>query len=209
MAGNKKIVIFGAGGHGKVVLDILLNNGKDVLGFIDDNTNKNGQRVNGFEVVGGWSYLEKSRSVVLALGIGDNKVREKIFTRAKSLGIDVISAIHPGATVSRFVKMGEGVVIMPGSVINTNVVLEDGVVVNTSASVDHDCHLGRFCQVWPGARLAGEVQVGEFSYIGTGAAIIPNVVIGKNVLIGAGAIVLDDIQDNVTTAGAPARIIKR
>jgi UDP-N-acetylbacillosamine N-acetyltransferase len=163
----------------------------------------------GFEVLGGWPYIKDKALVRIALGIGNNIIREKIFRKAKDTGIEVVSAIHPRAIVSGYVKMGEGVVIMPGAVVNPGAVIEDGVVVNTSAIVDHDSRLERFCQVWPGAHLAGAVRVGEFSYVGTGASIIPNVNIGKHVMAGAGTVIISDVPDNVTIVGNPGRVIKK
>lgn len=206
---KEKVLIFGAGGHGKVVLDILIESKTDILGFIDDDKAKIGQKIRGFSILGGFSYLEKRDSVILALGIGNNVIREKIFKSAKNMDIGIASAIHPRAIVSKDVKMGKGVVIMPGAVINSGTVLEDGVVVNTCASVDHDCYLARFSQVWPGAHLAGTVRVGEFSYVGTGASVIQNINIGKNVMIGAGAVIISDIPDDVTVVGNPGKAIKK
>jgi sugar O-acyltransferase (sialic acid O-acetyltransferase NeuD family) len=203
------IIIYGAGGHGRVVLDILLRSGADVLGFLDDDIKKTGQEIRGFKVLSDWSWVEDKALIRIALGIGNNRVRAKIFKKAKDRGIEVVSAIHPGAIVSEGARIGEGVVIMPGAVINPGTVLEDGVVVNTGATVDHDCRLERFCQIWPGANLAGAVRVGEFSYVGTGASIIPNIKIGKNVMIGAGAALICDVPDNVTVAGNPGKVIKK
>ncbi len=206
---KKKIVIFGAGGHGKVVLDILLKSKLKVLGFLDDDAKKINKKVLGFKILGDRSYLIKNKTVSVALGIGGNVTREKIFKKVKSLGIEIVSAIHPQAIIAKGVKIGEGVVIMPGVIIGPSVVLKEGVVINTSASVDHDCYLNRFCQIWPGAHLAGSVTVGEFSYVGTGASVIQNINIGKNVMIGAGAAVIRNIPDSVTCVGVPAKIIKR
>ncbi len=203
-----KILIFGAGGHGKVVLDILLESGADVLGFLDDDISKIGSVVNGKKIIGNLEYLKTNRNIGLALGLGNNKIREKVFNFARELGVEVVNAIHPKAVVSRNVKLSKGIVIMPGAVVNTNAFIEDGVCVNTCASVDHDCYLKKFCQIWPGANLAGSVQVGGYSYVGTGASIIQNVKIGNNVIIGAGAVVISDIPDGVTAVGVPARIIK-
>jgi acetyltransferase EpsM len=205
---KEKILIFGAGGHGKVILDILIESGKEVLGFLDENQTKWKEKINGFEVLGGWDYLAGKSSLKIALGIGNNQIREKIYRMAKGKGIAIISAIHPRSVLSSHVVLGEGVVVMPGAVINAGSILEDGVVVNTGASVDHDCYLARFCQVWPGAHLAGTVRVGEFSYVGTGVSVIQNINIGKNVMVGAGAAVIANIPDNVTVVGVPARIIK-
>jgi len=205
---RKKILIFGSGGHGKVLLDILLESGADIEGFLDDDLKKLGKEIRGFPVLGDMKYLEGKNSVKIALGIGNNRIRENIYQKAKNLKIDIVSAIHPKAIVSKDVKMGKGIVIMPGAVINPGVVIEDGVVVNTGATVDHDCYLERFCHIWPGAHLAGGVRVGEFSYVGTGAAVIQNITIGKNVIIGAGAVVISDIPDKVTAVGVPAKVIK-
>ncbi len=202
-------MIFGAGGHGKVVLDILLKSKLKVLGFLDDDTKKINKKVLGFKILGDCSYLIKNKTVSVALGIGGNVTREKIFQKIKSLGIKIVSAVHPQAIIAKGVKIGEGVVIMPGVIIGPSTVLKEGVVINTSASVDHDCYLNRFCQIWPGAHLAGSVTVGEFSYVGTGASVIQNINIGKNVMVGAGAAVIRNIPDSVTCVGVPAKIIKR
>ena len=206
---EKGIIIFGAGGHGRVVLDILLESNATVLGFLDDDKNKFGQKIRGFKVLGNWSYIKNRDSVVLALGIGDNVIRESIFRKAKDADLSIISAIHPKAIVSKDVIICEGVVIMPGAVVNAGTVLKEGVVINTGATVDHDCYLDRFCQIWPGAHLAGTVKVGELSYIGTGASVIQNINIGKNAMIGAGAVIISDVPDNVTVAGNPGRVIKK
>ncbi|MBI4234983.1 acetyltransferase [Candidatus Peregrinibacteria bacterium] len=204
----KDIFIFGAGGHGKVILDILMECDLKIQGFIDENPEKVGQTVSGYPILGGWEVLEKSKNAALSLGIGNNIMREKTFAKAQSLGCDILSAIHPRATISRDTKIGEGSVIMANAVINPGVIMEEGVVVNTGATVDHDCFLKRFCHVHPGGNLAGRVILGEFSYVGTGTAIIQTLTIGKNVIIGAGAAVVKDLPDNVTAVGVPAKIIK-
>ena len=201
-----KVFIFGAGGHGKVILDILLESGIEVTGFLDDDKNKIGQDILGFKVLGNLSYVDKGGKI--ALGIGDNRIRYKIFMEAKKRDIKILSAVHPKAVVSRFAKIGEAAAIMAGAIINPAVVVEDGVVVNTGATVDHDCLLKEFCQIWPGAHLAGAVTVGEFSYVGTGAAVIRNICIGREVIIGAGAAVISDIPDKVKAIGVPAKIVK-
>ena len=207
MNNKDKIVIFGAGGHGKVVLDILSEMGADVIGFIDDDKRKKSTKISGVEVLGDLSTV-KNRNLKVALGIGDNIARCKVFKKAQALGLKMASAIHPKAVVSQDAQIKEAVVIMPGAVVNAGAILEDGAVVNTAATVDHDCRLERFCQVWPGAHLAGNVRVGEFSYVGTGASVIQNIRIGKNVMIGAGAVVVRDVPDDVTAVGVPARVLQ-
>lgn len=205
---KKKILIFGAGGHGRVILDILLSDNQEVFGFIDEEEKKKGLEIRSLKVWGDWNYLKKNENFKIALGIGDNEIRASIYERVKHMGFDVVTAIHPKAIVSKDVTIGEGVVIMPGAVINPGTVIETGVVVNTGATVDHDCYLRKFCQIWPGANLAGSVEVGEFSYVGTGAAVIKNIRIGRDVIVGAGAVVIKDIPDRIVVAGMPARKIK-
>lgn len=210
MGRKDKILIFGAGGHGKVVLDILLELGKDVLGFLDDDRSAMSRSIRGYKVLGDWSFVkEKSDSFKIVLGIGNNKIREKMFFKAKSLGLELISAIHPRAIVSKDVKIGVGAIIMPGAVVNSGTVIEDGAVVNTGATVDHDCYLARFSQLWPGSHLAGTVRIGEFSYIGTGANVIQNIDIGKDAIIGAGAVIISNIPDNSTVVGNPGKVVKK
>ena len=202
-----KIIIFGAGGHGKVALDILIESGANILGFLDDDRSKIGQKIRGVKILGNFSDLDKKIPIKLVLGIGNNVARFKIFKRAKAMGISLISAVHPKTIISKDVKIGQGVVIMPGAVINAGVIIEDGVVVNTGATVDHDCCLEKFCQIWPGAHLAGSVRVGEFSYVGMGASIIQNINVGKKSIIGAGAVVISNVPDKATIVGNSGRII--
>lgn len=209
MAG-KKVAIFGAGGHGKVILDILWESGAEVAGFLDDDPRKAGAVVCGHKVLGGFAYLEgKTGSLSLALGIGDNKIRRKIFDRAVAAGVEVVSAVHPRAAVSRLATVARGAAIMAGAVVNPDATIGEGAVVNTGATVDHDCRLDRFCQVWPGAHLAGTVRVGEAAYVGTGAAVIPGITIGEDAVIGAGAAVLSDVAAGTVVIGVPARPAKR
>ncbi|MEA3493470.1 MAG: acetyltransferase [Candidatus Margulisiibacteriota bacterium] len=206
---KEKIYIYGSGGHGKVVLDILLESGREVAGFLDDNAERKGQKVGAFEIFGNLDQLTGNKdSTLIALGIGNNKIRERIYKKAKAKGIKVVSAIHPKAIVSRDVQVADGVTIMPGAIVNPGVVIDAGAVINTRASVDHDCQLGAFCQIWPGAVLAGTVRVGRLSYVGTGASVIQNINIGKEVMLGAGAVLLNDLADGVTAVGVPAKVIK-
>ena len=192
-----------------MVLDILLESGADVIGFLDDDISKKGQKIGGIEVLGDSSHLDEKKQISIALGIGNNKIREEKFKKVIKMGYTVTNALHPKAIISKDVKVGNGVVIMPGAVVKSGSIIEDGVVVNTGATVDHDCYLSRFCQIWPGAHLAGTVKVGEFSYIGTGATVIQNIKIGGQVMVGAGAVVVKDIPDRVTAVGVPAKIIRR
>jgi sugar O-acyltransferase (sialic acid O-acetyltransferase NeuD family) len=202
----KKTFVLGAGGHGRVVLDILLECRIKISGFIDDDKKKWGSDVLGIPVLGGCDVIGIDDRV--AVGIGSNRLRAELCQNIHKQGGILCSAIHPKASVSRFSSLAKGVVIMAGAVVNAGAVLEEGVVVNTGATVDHDCHLASYCQIWPGAHLAGDVRVGSFAYVGTGASIIPQRTIGEYSMIGAGATVVQNVPPGVTVVGVPARIVK-
>lgn len=203
---DKTVTIIGAGGQGKVVLDILKLNGYEVIGFIDDDNKKIGQKINDIKVIGNTSDLMKNRfseNVVVALG--DNSARKKTFELCTKSGFNMINAIHPSSVICDNVILGKGVVIMAGAVINTNAKIGNNIIINTRSSIDHDCVLENHCQVQPGATLAGTVTVKESATVGSGATIIPNKIIGKNSVVGAGAVVVKDVIDNITVIGVPAK----
>jgi len=205
---QEAVLIFGAGGHGKVVLDILRSAAVEVVGFLDEDARKEGATIGGLRILGGWDYLERHPGSAVALGVGNNRIRARLYAELTEAGHGAVTAIHARATIGGQVQVGPGVVVMPGAVVNAGSILEAGCVVNTGATVDHDCRLAEFSQVWPGAHLAGAVTVGAGSYVGTGAAVIPNVTIGCNVMIGAGAAVVNDLPDDAVAVGVPARIIR-
>ncbi len=207
-----RVLVLGAGGHGKVLIDALFSVGDiEIVGVLDDDEKRIGQQVLGIPVVGSTvelpSLARKYRVDGTALGIGNNYVREQKFRQVKAAGISVVSVIHASACISRFTVLGEGVVALAGSVIGPGSVLGDNVCVNTCASVDHDNHLGYSCQIFPNAALAGGIYVGEFSYIGAGAVVVPNRKVGRFAYVGAGAVVIKDVADGVKVAGVPAHEI--
>jgi len=208
-----RVVIFGCGGHGRVILDILRNM-KDtmVVGFVDDNPELTGTIIQDITVLGTSGVLGQLRSKIadgMALGIGDNYVRAKLFSRWGQAGFTMINAIHPKATIAQDVKLGRGIVIMAGVVVNTGSQIGVNVCVNTGATVDHDNRIGDHAHIYPGANLTGGVSVGDYTYIGTNAAVNPYVSIGSHAMVGTGSVVLSDVPDYVTVGGVPAQIIKK
>lgn len=208
-----RVGVYGSGGHGKVVADIVAAEGRhEIVAFLDDNPAKEGSRIGSVGVrVTGDRLAAIARELKLegvALGIGDNHVRAKTADRCRAAGLEVIRAIHPRSVIAQSVELGVGVVVMAGAVVNPFARLEEGSVVNTSASVDHDCIIHRYAHVFPGAHLAGTVEVGEFSYIGMGASVIQNRKVGARAIVGAGAVVIKDVEDGVTVVGVPARRVK-
>ncbi len=199
------ILVLGAGGHGKVVADILQCAGAEVLGFLDDNPATWGSQVLDLPVLGAIETYARYQPAGLVLGIGANRVRRTLVER---LGPDAAplwyNAIHPRSTVARSSRLGRGVVIVAGAVVNPEARLGDHVIINSGATVDHDCVLGSYVHIAPGANLAGGVSVGEESLVGIGAAVIASATIGRWTTVGAGAVVIHNVPDQVIAKGIPA-----
>jgi sugar O-acyltransferase (sialic acid O-acetyltransferase NeuD family) len=209
--GNKKVLVWGAGGHGKVVVDAVMAGGEwEVAGVLDDDETKCGTELLGVKVFSmkrGVSEAAKGLDCGrVAIAIGDNYIRFEKFEQVRRAGLTPLNVVHPSAHVSRFVKMGEGVTILAGAMINPGTTIEDNVCVNTSASVDHDNYLGNSCHIFPNATLTGGVRVAEFAYVGSGAVIAPNLTVEKYSYVGAGAVVLADVAEGTVVFGVPAKV---
>lgn len=201
---NKKVVIIGAGGHGRVVADIADSCGDTVIGFLDDSGKPN-DKVN---VIGTSADAVKycGSETELFVAIGNCKVREKIMNSLPDA--KWYTAIHPSAVISPSSVIGDGTCIMPNAVINNSAVIGKGCIINTCASVDHDDIIGDYVHISCGARLAGTVTVGNSSWVGIGSTVSNNISIGSDIMIGAGAVVVKDITEEGTYIGVPARKIK-
>jgi sugar O-acyltransferase (sialic acid O-acetyltransferase NeuD family) len=200
------VLILGAGGHGKVIADILLAQGTEVLGFLDDTPAAQGTTRLGLPVLGPIDSLLDYHPSGLILGIGENRARKMIAERLGSAVQNLwCNAIHPRATISPFVHLGRGVVIAAHVAINPDTILGDHVIINTGATVDHDCRIGDYAHIAPGSHLAGTVTIGAGTLVGVGTAIIPGRSVGAWSVIGAGSVVVRDIGDGVTAKGVPAR----
>lgn len=191
------IYLYGAGGHGKVIKEIIEACGGKVGAFVDDNPALNERA--GLPVV---HAVEGADEMIVS--IGSNKLRKMI---AQRLGCRFAVAIHPSAVVSPSARIGEGTVVMPGAIVNADAVIGRHCIVNTGASVGHDCHLEDFCHVAPHATLCGTVHLGEGVWIGAGAVVNPNIEIGEWTIVGSASAVISDVEPNVTVAGVPARRI--
>lgn len=200
---EKGIYLYGAGGHAKVIMDIVEASGHRVAGIIDDNPEQTAFM--GHPVMHEWTGHGE---VIVSIGL--NAVRRKVAEQiALQAGTVFGKAIHPTAILSPSAVIGEGTVVMQGSILQSCVQTGRHCIVNTGASIDHDCILGDFVHVSPHATLCGNVTVGEETWIGAGAVVIPGIRIGKGCLIGAGAVVCKDIPDHVVAYGNPCRIIRK
>lgn len=199
------MILVGAGGHGKVVADIVLSSMPNVQihAFFDDALSNVG-KILGIPVLNMERFLEHQAWQCIVC-IGNNQIRKKI---TESINIEYVTAIHKNAVISSFSKIYEGSVIMANAVVNADAIIGTHCIINTSAVVEHDCRISDFVHISPGAALAGNVMIGEGSHIGIGASIIPGVKIGRWAIIGAGTVVIRDVPDYAVVVGNPARIIR-
>jgi sugar O-acyltransferase (sialic acid O-acetyltransferase NeuD family) len=206
------IIIYGAGGHGKVVADALERQAAYMLlGFLDDNPAVWGKELSSYKIFGGMDACTNAglARYPFIVAIGDNHARRQIVARLESLGGHFGRAVHPSAQIAKDVQLAPGVMIMANVVINPGSRIGNHTIVNTSATIDHDCVIGDFVHISPVAALAGNVVVREGAHIGMGSLILPGVQVGAYAIIGAGAVVVDDIPEGVTAVGVPARPIKK
>lgn len=209
---QKKIIIIGASGHARVCLDILLANGKAIIGFCDDDPTLGGLSVNGYPILGKVGEVihgGHKGKIDFFVAIGINKHRKKIIELLIKCNISPeINLIHPSAIISPRVSIGLGNFIAPGVIINTDTKIGNYTIINTGTTIDHDNFIHDFAQISPGCNLAGIVTVEEQAFLGTGAIVIPNKTIGAQAVVGAGAVVIHDIPPFSTAVGVPARVIK-
>src|ERR1700680_1615124 len=205
---RKPILIVGAGGHAKVVVEVLRELGDwDIVGLCDQDLTPRG--VAGVEVFGPddvvMRRLRREGVTHAIVAIGDNLRRQQLGQRVRAEGFDLATAVSPAAHVSASARIGAGVVIMAGAIISAEAAIGDFAIINTASSVDHDCIIGEAAHIAPGVALAGNVNVGMRSLVGIGSSAIPGVTIGTDAVIGAGAAVVGNIPEGVTAVGVPAR----
>jgi sugar O-acyltransferase (sialic acid O-acetyltransferase NeuD family) len=195
------MIIYGSGGHGKVVYSILADCDRKVAAIFDDNPNAT---FNGMPTAGRYQPHFATNELMI-IAIGDNTTRKTI---AQHIVHSFGNVIHPSAIVDSNTVLGFGLVIVHRAVIQTGTTLGNHVIVNTGAIIDHDCILGDFVHLAPGAVVCGNVRIGQNTLIGAGSTILPNLEIGKNCVIGAGSVITRDIPHGAIVRGNPGRIIK-
>lgn len=201
----KKLAIYGAGGHGRVVADTASLLGWQEIDFYDESWPQH-QKNSIWPVVGNYesllTNLIKYDGVIVAFGNCINRLEK---TRELAcLGAQIISLVHPRAFVSLNSTIGQGSVVFAGAVINVETKVGEASIINTGATVDHDCILRSGVHICPGANLSGGVEVGEASWIGVGSCVRHSIKIGANVIVGAGAVIVRDIPDGVTMISVAA-----
>ena len=206
---SEAVVIVGSGGHAKVVIELIRAEGKYQIkgctglgegGFVLDDV----------PILGTDSLLPAllaSGAKKAFVAIGDNHGRVRLLAQVSEIGFELINAVSPDAVVSRSATLGRGIAIMAGAIVNASAEIGDGAIINTNAAVDHDCRIGSGAHIGPGSALAGCVEVGCESFLGAGTCVIPGIRIGSRVIVGAGSVVVQDLPDDVTAMGVPARIV--
>lgn len=207
-----EVVIFGAGGHGRVVLDILAQaQSYQPIGFLDNNPQLHGRRIDGLPVLGGLNsaaklFADGKRKAIIA--IGDNGVRRNIARDVEGIGFELVNAVHPSARLATNVTLGKGLVIAAGALVCAHVQIGDYSILNTGCIVDHESMIGMAVHICPGVRLAGHVVAESCAFVGIGATVVQNVRIGFEAIVGAGAVVVRDVEPMTTVVGVPALPIK-
>ncbi|MCF6350436.1 MAG: acetyltransferase [Flavobacteriaceae bacterium] len=195
------MILYGASGHAKVIINIFKLNRIKINAIIDDNKDINTvleytvKRLN---------EVKLDKEVIIS--IGNNKVRKTIYNKLKIE--KYTNAIHSKAVIDSSSIINKGTVIMANAVINSSSIIGEHCIINTNAIIEHDCIVNNFAHISPNATLCGNVKIGEGTHIGAGAIVLPNIKIGKWCIIGAGSIVIKNIPDNTTVVGNPAKVIK-
>lgn len=206
-----QVVIFGAGGHAKVVIDAIECGGRFQIAFLADaDPSLSGSNLHGYPIRNESVGLAACRAGICCafVAIGNNAVRARIAGAAVDAGFRLISVVHPAAIVARRARIGVGTLVMPGSVINDHAVVGDNVIINTGAIVEHDCKVADGAHLAPNVTLCGGCKVGAGTLIGAGTVVLPEVAVGAQAIVGAGSTVISDIADGSRAAGAPCRSLK-
>jgi len=202
----KKLNIYGANGHAKVIAGAFLCQAEDnEVCFLDDDQLK--VECLDRKIDHDTQNISK-RKAPFVIGVGDNKIRKKIHNQISDHCEFSDFVAHPASWISNYSEIGKGTVFMANSVINAGAKIGKHCIINTAAIVEHDCKIENYAHIAPGAVLAGGVRVGEGSHIGIGSSIIQNISIGKWCTIGAGAVIIKDVPDYSVVVGNPGRIIK-
>lgn len=209
---SKQLLILGASGHGKVVLEAASLSSWDVLGFADDDAKKLGQELCGHRVIccglKERVQLARDSGASIVVAVGHNETRRQLYEELCKEGVPVATVIHPAATIAASATIGPGSVVFAGVVVNADTRVGKNVILNTGVTVDHDNVIGDHVHISPGAHLGGTVLVGDETHIGIGATVSNNLSIGARTIVGAGAVVVRDIPADVLAFGCPAKVIR-
>jgi sugar O-acyltransferase (sialic acid O-acetyltransferase NeuD family) len=207
---TKPVLILGAGGHAKVLIEILKRTDTPIIGITAPTNVDRGGSFMGVPIIGEDEevFMFSPADIDLINGIGsvaDNRIRRGIFERFNALGYSFPPLVHPSAIIALGATLEEGAQIMAGAIIQPDTTIGRNTIINTKSSVDHDCLIGDHVHIAPGVTISGTVTIGSNVHIGTGATIINNIAIGADSFIAAGAVVTRNIANGVKVRGVPAK----
>jgi sugar O-acyltransferase (sialic acid O-acetyltransferase NeuD family) len=210
---KSSLVLLGAGGHCKSILDTLFRLGQfERVGIVD--INPDSCSIMGVPVVGTDECLpalmgEGYSDAFVAVGsVGNAESREKLYERASATGFNFPNIVDPTAIIGKGTKLGVGIYIGRGAIIGPECTIGDGAILNSGCIVEHECAVGEFAHISPGATICGNVRIGRSVHVGAGAVVIQGLCVGDHVLIGAGSVVIDSIDPDTTFVGNPATRIR-
>jgi sugar O-acyltransferase (sialic acid O-acetyltransferase NeuD family) len=204
-----RLVVFGSGGHAKVVIEAALARApaREIV-ILDDADEAKGHSIFGNMVLGGRAELDSLKGVPVVPAIGNNEARAQLLAWLRDQDHALETIIHPSATVASSADVGDGVFVSAGAVVIAEARIGDGAIVNTAASVDHDCVIGEAAHIGPGVHLCGNVRIGARTLVGVGSSVSPGISVCDDVVVGAGSVVVRDIEEAGTYAGNPARRLR-
>lgn len=207
---NRDVILLGAGGHAKVLLDVLASAGIGVKGIVDPVLAGRNELWRSISVIGSDDDLLKLNpdQVILVNGMGSlpsSSLRHRLYSRFKEAGFQFMNVVHPSTMIGSGVKMGEGVQLMAGAIVQADTYIGNNSIINTGALLDHDCAIGSNVHIAPGAVVSGGVTIGEGAHIGTGSSIIQGISIGAGAVVGAGTVVVRDVPDRHKLLGQAPR----
>lgn len=207
---SNKLLLIGAGGHCKSVLDSIDRYEYDEIAIIDKNLI--GEKIMGIDVIGSDDDLKAlfNDGYNLAfISIGNIEIRTKLYMILKEIGFEIPTIIDKSAAVSKFAKINQGVFIGKNSVVNADAHIGIASIVNTGSIVEHDCIIKDFVNIAPNVTLGGNVKIGQFANIGLSSVIRENLIIGEKSIIGMGSVVVNSIDDNILAYGNPCVEVKK
>lgn len=215
---RKKIVIYGAGGFAREVLQIIKDINKykeqeiwNPLGYLVDDAYITSNLINGLPILGSIDWIKSNPDVFIVVAVGSSSLRRRVFEKIETVSGKerYATLVHPRAWVGEFVEVGPGSIVCSGALITTNIKIGKGVHVNIGSTIGHDAILGDFVTLNPSVNISGNVKVDAGCEIGTGSVLIPHVQVDAWSIVGAGSVVTKSLPANVTAVGAPARVVKQ
>lgn len=211
----KDLIIIGSGGLGRETVWTAerINSVSpewNILGFIDDNIQVQGQLIDGYRVIGTTAAVAKYKDAYFVCAVGSAKIRKRIVEKVKAVAdVKFATLIDPTCVCSRErTEIGEGCIICANTYVTLDIKIGSHVYIGGNSTVGHDSRIDDFVTVYPGANVSGSTYLGTGCEMGTGSKIIQGLSVGMNTIVGAGAVVVRNLPPDCTAVGVPARVIK-